>query len=379
MKVYIISISDYGDMIRDKLVRALKKKNSNIGIYGDFLIKNKMFKSNTVYRTQNLSKLIEKSDYIIKNILDVDPDIVITIGNWDFFLEIHKIIKKMGKIMQAHYMSPDVLDHNKNEAIEMSKYIHHLLTILPNEEQYFIDRLPVTFVGNPAVENHVIKTDIKHLRDTFGLTPLNKIVTIFPGSIIEDIKKMLPLFLLSAESLGKENSLIYFGVLANESNVKVVKEIFANYKINGDVITNEEYRADLISVSSAVIDGSKLDSLDLSVAGIPHIMAYRYTFLEKFMNPRKFKLMNLSNIVFGRDVIPFLRGLNCTKSNIIKYVLDLVNKEALYKEQEKAFHEIYDLLYDMRSLPSEKAATIILDMVEKESCVLGVDCIYRYE
>lgn len=384
MVAYVVSVSKLGDLVGEKLVASLKKQKPNIRIFGvgdakmqaaglqQNLDNINIKRSNTLYHTEHLSALLRSVDEIVRDVDRVSPKVLVTIGNWDFASVLHQRVGRKDSIMHVHYVAPE---ENKHEKVLP---IHQLFTIFPNQEKEF-SNVSVNYVGNPAVEMHYTNAESSRVFDKYGIGISNRIISVLPGSNDEDIKRNLPYFVKAIELLYKENENFYFAVMADEDNYALVKKITSASMVNINVIEDGADKPFFMVGAAGVIVASKFVSLELMLSGVPHIVAYRQKFLERFTHPAKLKYINMANVAYGKNIVPFLLNKDCNSQNIKDYVFELSEKDSLYKKQMKDFGDAFEFFNNDKQRPSEKAAAIILDMMEHEGCILGADCIYKYE
>ena len=187
MLVYLIAGEPSGDMLGARLMRAFKEKDKNIsfvGVGGDNMQKeglDSLFDitdlaiMGLVEVIPSIPKVLRHIKNTIEDIKLKKPDVVITIDSWSFSARIHKGLRKQNiKVPQVHYVAPQVWAWKKKRAKTMYKYIDHLLTLFPNEPQYFTPyKLPTTFVGHPAIESSMLNIKTDGFREKYQI-PSNK-------------------------------------------------------------------------------------------------------------------------------------------------------------------------------------------------------------
>ena len=164
-KIFIVVGEASGDAIGAKLMTALKKFNTKLDFYGVGGDKMCAEGFRTIFPSNNLSlmgfteiiphllKLSNCMKKTVEEVLEYNPDIIITIDssgfNFRFIKKIKEHFKKQG-VPIVHYVAPMVWAYNLKRAFEVSKLYDHILLILPFEAQYF-KHMPCTFVGNPII------------------------------------------------------------------------------------------------------------------------------------------------------------------------------------------------------------------------------------
>ena len=120
-KIFILTGEPSGDKLASKVIRELKKENSQIeylsvggenlkslGIKSIFDLKEITFIGFTNVIT-NIFKINRKINDTVKAIKDFNPDILFTVDSPDFTLRVAKLIKKTHPdIKTIHYVAPQV-------------------------------------------------------------------------------------------------------------------------------------------------------------------------------------------------------------------------------------------------------------------------------
>lgn len=376
-KIYLIAGEPSGDLLGSRLMRALSAKADVefFGLGGDTM-KQAGLKSlfdisdlavmGLVEVIPSIPRVLRRIKQVVNDITITQPDVVITIDSWSFSSRVHKALRKLNlPIKQVHYVAPQVWAWKKRRAKTMYKYIDELLTLLPNEAQYFTPyHLHVDFVGHPVIESAALKADGQEFRRQHNIPPSAQVISILPGSRHNEVAKLLPDFLRAAEILYRQNQNLYF-VLPTVSTVTGrVRQATKGVDFPLLVVETESERYGAFQASSAAIAASGTVALELAICQIPHLIAYKVSPLTYVLakNLVKIKYVNLTNIMLNRLVIPELLQYDCTAENIAKVITDLLGKQELYQNQIAAFAEIKQYLSSGEQTPSAKAAQLILDM-----------------
>lgn len=376
-KIYLIAGEPSGDLLGSRLMRALSAKADVefFGLGGDTM-KQAGLKSlfdisdlavmGLVEVIPSIPRVLRRIKQVVNDITITQPDVVITIDSWSFSSRVHKALRKLNlPIKQVHYVAPQVWAWKKRRAKTMYKYIDELLTLLPNEAQYFTPyHLHVDFVGHPVIESAALKADGQEFRRQHNIPPSAQVISILPGSRHNEVAKLLPDFLRAAEILYRQNQNLYF-VLPTVSTVAGrVRQATKGVDFPLLVVETESERYGAFQASSAAIAASGTVALELAICRIPHLIAYKVSPLTYVLakNLVKIKYVNLTNIMLNRLVIPELLQYDCTAENIAKVITDLLGKQELYQNQIAAFAEIKQYLSSGEQTPSAKAAQLILDM-----------------
>ncbi len=380
LKVYIIAGEPSGDLLASRLMRAMKKKYQNVeffGVGGDTMQQEGL---PSLFNIADLSvmgivevipsipKILRHIKEVIEDILKIKPDVVITVDSWSFSARIHKAIRrKKIKVPQIHYVAPQVWAWNKKRAKTMYKYIDCLLTLLAHEPKYFIPHhLPAYFVGHPVIESGVVSANGNDFREAHHISKDKRIICLLPGSRKNEVSKLLPVFIETAQNMQEKDKRFYFVVPTVSTVANSVKNILKNSNINYLVVENEQDRYCAFHASEGAIAASGTVALELAIANVPHIIAYKVSSFTAWLAKHllHIQFVNLSNILLGREIVPELLQERCSPSNIERNLYNVMKNGNLFDIQQKGFAKVLETLGTGKSTPSENACKIILEQIK---------------
>ena len=179
LKVYLIAGEPSGDLLGARVIRALKKLQPDVQIFGVggesmqeeglqslFNIKD-LAVMGFLEVLPHLPKILKHFKEIQVDIARVQPDIIMTIDSYSFSIRVHKMLRKNKcATPHVHLVAPQVWAWNKGRAKKIGHFVDHLFCLLPNEPQYFAPYgMPATFVGHPVIEGGADKGDAKAFRE----------------------------------------------------------------------------------------------------------------------------------------------------------------------------------------------------------------------
>ncbi len=290
-------------------------------------------------------------DYL-KN--EYKPDLVLLIDYGAFNLAISKYLKKAG-IKTFYFIPPQVWASRKWRLKTIKKHIDKVLTIFPFEkEMYDKEGISAEFVGHPLVKELPPQADREDFFNRHGLDTNKKLVSIFPGSRVFEIKFLLDIFIKAAEILTQkdENIQIVFSNAPNLSE-KVFGDKLKNYKV-----IKGENRA-LLSVSDALILASGTVALEAAFYKTPMIIAYKgpFFFYLIYLLVRSINKACLVNIITGKEYVEEFLMYKAKSDKIADKILKLLNNEDERNAQLKGLNEVQEMLTDKHCV--EEVAKII--------------------
>jgi len=382
MLVYLVAGEPSGDMLGARLMRALRELNPEIkfaGVGGDNIKKEGV---DSIFDISDLAimgaievipsipKVLRHIRETVDDIIEKKPDVVITIDSWSFSARVHKALrKKKVKVLQMHYVAPQVWAWKKGRAKTMYKYIDHLLTLFPNEPAYFTPyHLKADFVGHPAIESSMITANAKEFIKKYNIPEAKRIVLILPGSRHNEVANLLPTFLETVQELKTKNEDLYFVLPTVKTVEKRVREMVKESKADILIINTQEDRYAAANAAQAAIAASGTVALELAIIDVPHLVAYKVPALTEFLARifTNIKYINLTNILLNKPIVPELLQKDCNKQKLISITNDLLNaRSELYTKEKEAFKALRKTLGMGEIQPSRKAAEIVINAIEE--------------
>ena len=268
LKIYLIAGEPSGDLLGSRLMRALRKKTNNevefFGIGGDTMEQeglkslfdiSELAVMGLVEVIPSIPKVLKRIKQTVADIKKNNPDIVITIDSWSFCSRVHKALRKQNiGVKQLHYVAPQVWAWKKRRAKTMYKYVDELLTLLPNEPQYFTKHhLKTIFVGHPVVESDALKADGQSFRKKYNISDEKQVISILPGSRHTEVSKLLPDFLTAARIIYEQNPDVVFALPTVKTVVNRIKHMTRNNRLPLIILETENDRYSAFQASSAAI------------------------------------------------------------------------------------------------------------------------------
>ena len=216
-KLFIITGEYSGDRHASDVVRELKKINPDIDIEavgGQNLsaLGVKLFCDHSKMSAMGLSFEVLKNhislgksvaDYI-KNVYK--PDMVLFVDYGGFNLNLSKVLSNCG-IKLYYYIPPQIWASRKWRLKTVKKNIDKVLTIFPFEKSMYEEiGVDVEFVGHPILNQLPEAKDRNELFEENGFDKNKKLISIFPGSRVFEVKNLLKMFLEAARVVKEKES-----------------------------------------------------------------------------------------------------------------------------------------------------------------------------
>ncbi|WP_440937934.1 lipid-A-disaccharide synthase [Candidatus Pelagibacter sp.] len=372
-KIFILTGETSGDKLASKVISKIKEKYNDIeylsvggsylnslGIRSIFNLKEITYIGFTSV-ILNFFKIKKKIDYTIDEITKFNPDILFSVDSPDFTLRVAERIKNINpKIKTIHYVAPQVWVWREGRVKKFKNFLDHILLLFNFEKKYFDkENINNTFVGHPLVEKQNFqKTDISNLIDTS-----KKIISVFPGSRLSELKLLLPILIKSIELLSNKFKNLQFIFHSTLEKKDFIKNFISKNNIeNVDVISDDKIKDLILSKSIFAISKSGTVSLEICSHKIPSIIIYKMNFMNfmivKFLV--KIRFANIINIINDKEIIPELIQKECNPDEIYKSVTYLLKNPDMMKEQIKQCQKTLDEIKSKTS-SADEAANVVLN------------------
>lgn len=368
-RLFIVTGEYSGSMHAAKVVECIKSKNPDVEIegIGDENLENcgvKLFADHRKMSAVGLSPSIlinhimlgkRVVDYLIK---DFKPDMVLLIDYGAFNTKIAGFLKKAG-IKVYYYIPPQVWATRKHRIKEIKRNVDKVLCIFPFEvelyKEYGID---VHYCGHPLVKQLPQKADRDAFFEKYGLDKSKKLVSIFPGSRVFELKYLMKTFINSAKILRATYPDVQF-LVSHAPNLS--SEDYNKYLGGEDtfkVIKGDNHA--LLSVSDALILASGTVALEAALYEVPMIISYKgpYIFYLIYLFVRCIKKVALPNIILDKFVVPELIQHNANPKKIASEITKLLFDEKYRCEKIGELKKVKELLSDKYS--ANEVANVIL-------------------
>lgn len=428
-KIAIIAGEASGDVIGAKLIKALQKLELNfesMGIGGSDM-QSRGFR--TIFPIEDISvmgftevissipRIFWRLSQTISFIKKYKPDIIITIDAPGFNFRLVRRLRNQLKlkIPIIHYVAPSIWAYKPERAKLVAELYDHIFLILPFEKPYFdAVALSSTFVGHHAVENELPALSKTKIKEYYGLSDQDTIITIMPGSRKMEINKHIHIFkeaidLLKSkhknlkiviptlphlvETIGKkfnntisskqknelEQNRIF---LTNQTNVAEQKLNTPEYSKRSHflfiptenifITADPVVKTELIYISDVAITKSGTSILELMRYNIPMVTAYKLSKITAIILKLqlKIKFVSICNLILDQLIIPEYLQENCVAAKIAAGINLLLTNQESRNRQLESFAKVMSILgYGDTPSPSQKAALQIINILNTQNSI----------
>ena len=377
IKIFIIAGELSGDNLGEGLIKELKKVITNLEIYG--VGGEKMISQGLkpIFDIKTLSimgifEVITKIPKILKllklaknKIIEIKPDIVVTIDAPGFNFRLQKSIKNL-KLKRVHYVAPSVWAWKSYRAKRISKFLDHLLVLYPFEKKYFtVHGLNTTFIGHPIAFDHKYKDNDYFYENTLKDKSLLKI-GVLPGSRLSEIDKLLPIFIKSAHLINSNYENVRFYIITTKSFKSKIVKLFSATELNYYITDDQNEKYNIFSNIDFALCASGTVTIELAKASTPMLVVYKLNIVTWYIvkTLAKVKTATILNILLKEKFIPELFQNSVNEDNIFKIISNYINHLNIRDNQIKKLTKGINELKNIKGNPSEIAVIEILKLLK---------------
>jgi lipid-A-disaccharide synthase len=313
-----------------------------------------------------LPLLLRRMRETVDAIVAAPPDVLVLIDAPDFTHRIaRRVRRRLPHLPIVKYVSPSVWVWRPGRARAMRGSIDLLLALLPFEPEVHrqLGGPDCVYVGHSLLEHLAdLRPSADEQRLRAGSPPL---VLALPGSRAQEIERLATMF---GETLG---------MVAAKSGPFELSELTSRWPIRPRIVIDEAEKYAAFRRARAALAASGTVTLELALAGVPTVAAYRIPALEgmifrmvRRMHPViKVRSVILANLVLGEWAIPEFIQRDCTVENLAAALTDILGDTPSRQRQIEAFKRLETIMGASGVGPSKRAAQAVLDLVERRSAM----------
>jgi lipid-A-disaccharide synthase len=382
LRIWLVAGEESGDQLGAKLMRALKASHGEDNVAFEGV-------GGVAMGREGLSSLFPLSDIAVMGIdavvarlplivrrvyQTVDaivrsrPDAVVIIDSAEFTHAIAKRVRRRApSVPVVNYVSPSVWAWRPGRARKMRAYVDHVLALKPFEPEAHrrLGGPPCTYVGHPLTERLSELRPRPGERPGIDDTPLNLLV--LPGSRRSEIARLMEPFGATLGILASQLQRPFRAVLPAVSHLADdIEERARMWPVKPEIVRGEEAKYAAFRSAHAALAASGTVSLELALAGVPMVVAYKVSRLEEqlkyFLTVPSIVLVNL---ILGENVIPERIQWDCTPEKLTETLLPLLAGTPERRRQLDAFARLDDIMSTGDESPSARAARIVLEVATR--------------
>ncbi|XP_010252592.1 PREDICTED: probable lipid-A-disaccharide synthase, mitochondrial [Nelumbo nucifera] len=386
LRIFMVSGEVSGDVIASRLMASLKKlcpfPIRFAGVGGTLMTKEglkSMFPMEDIAimgiweLVPHLNKIRVKLKEATEAAFIFQPHIVVTVDSkgfsFRFLRQLRARYRHQGLVgpVHFHYVAPSFWAWKGGESRlrGLCEFVDHLLCILPFEEEVCRSNgLNATFVGHPILEDALdlnlgkdcclnewkVQGDGEGFRNEHRISSGTTVITLLPGSRLQEVTRMLPIFSDTIKLLkGSFPELTTVIPVAPNCHVEnYISRAIQTWSVPTILIPGEsqQLRYDAFSASRVALTTSGTAAIELQLARLPCVVTYRAHLLTEWFVRYKARIqyISLPNILLDSAVIPEVLFQACTPKNLVEFLIKVIHDEGLRKAQAITAEKVLRLL-----------------------------------
>jgi lipid-A-disaccharide synthase len=379
--IFLIATEESGDRLGAALMKVLRQRLGDAvrfeGVGGQSMAREGLA---SLFPIQELSiigfagvvkqlpKLLRLIRETVGAVMRARPDILVIIDSPDFTHRVARRVRMRDPAIPiVDYVSPSVWAWRPGRARAMRVYIDHVLALLPFEPREY-NRLqgpPCSYVGHPLIEQ--IGTLRPDLEDKKRRDQAPPVLLVLPGSRRSEIRHHARIFGAALGRLRAEGVAFELILPTMPHLTEMVHDSVKDWNVTPQIVAGEQEKRAAFRIARAALAKSGTVTLELALAGVPMITAYRVGAAEAFILRRAIKVPSviLANLVVGKEIVPEFLQENCTAEALAPALREVLNDTPLRRRQLEAFVTLDSIMSTGGVPPSVRAADIVLAMLRK--------------
>lgn len=314
-----------------------------------------------------LPLLLRRMEDAARGIADFAPDLLLTIDAPDFCLRVAKKVRaRAPSIPIAHWVCPSVWAWRSGRARRMAPHVDRILALLPFEPAA-LERLhgPRTiYVGHPLIERlPTLRPDAREAAIRADVAA--PVVLILPGSRRSEIRHLLPIFGEAVVRIAAVRPDARFLLPAVSHLREEIGQATRDWAVQPDIVVGEAEKLAAFRVARAALAASGTVTLELALAQVPTVAAYRGASWEAAIARRLIKLPSviLPNLILGRSVVPEFIQDDATPDALSLSLLAALMDGPERQRQLEGFAEVETIMKSAGASPAANAVEAALALV----------------
>jgi len=320
---------------------------------------------------RGLPKILRAIRSAADAVIAARPDALVVIDSPDFTHRVARRVRRFAPgIPILDYVSPSVWAWRPGRARAMRSYIDCVLAILPFEPAVHrqLGGPPCVYVGHPLIERlDELRPGPADIARRQSQPPL---LAILPGSRVGEVRRLLAIFGATIGRLAAQGVPVELVLPTVPQVLAQVRAETASWPLPPRIVLEATEKRTAFRQARAALAASGTVTLELALAGVPTVAAYRVPLVDEFI-ARALRLHTrlssiiLANLVLGRNVVPEFLQRDCTPAHLAAALAPLFADTAERQKQTDAFAGLSSIMSVGDLAPSDKAAGVVLDLARR--------------
>ncbi|SDR41168.1 lipid-A-disaccharide synthase [Rhizobiales bacterium GAS191] len=309
-----------------------------------------------------LPLLLRRIRQTVEALLAARPDVLVIIDSPDFTHRVARRLRaRLPKLPVVDYVSPSVWAWRPGRARAMRRYVDQVLALLPFEPEAHrkLGGPSCTYVGHPLSQR--LGDFMPDLDDEAARQASPPLLLVLPGSRRTEIRRLLPVF---GETIARLHAthpirpvLPAVPWLAQE-----IADATRSWPLVPQIVTGEAAKLAAFRQGRAALAASGTVSLELALAGVPTVAAYKVGALEVHILRLLVTAPHilLPNLILEERAVPELVQDDCTPEALGAALLPLLQDSPARRAQLAALAQVRERIAIPGETPAARAAGIVI-------------------
>jgi len=380
-KIFLIATEESGDRLGANLMKVLRQRLGGAvqfeGVGGQSMAREGLASLFPIEElsiiglaavARQLPKILRLIRETTRAVTLASPDILVIIDSPDFTHRVARRVRARDpSIPIVDYVSPSVWAWRPGRARAMSRYVDHVLALLPFEPEEYrrLRGPPCSYVGHPLIEQTgTLRPNAAEQKRRNEAPP---VLMVLPGSRRSEIRHHMAAFGETLSRLSDEGVAFELILPTMPHLLDAVSEGLKSWKVAPRIVIGEQEKRAAFRIARAALAKSGTVTLELALAGVPMVTAYRTGAVEAWILIRAINVKSviLANLVVGENVVPEFLQQECTPEKLASAVRDVLDDSPLRRRQVEAFAGIDNIMSTGNQPPGVRAADIVLATLRK--------------
>jgi lipid-A-disaccharide synthase len=377
LRIFLVAAEESGDRLGGALMKALRERAGRVeflgvggrsmaaeGLNSPFPIDDLAIIGFTAI-PRRLPKILRRIRETAVAAVAARPDVLVIIDSPDFTHRVARRVRAADpSIPIANYVSPSVWAWRPGRARAMRRYVDHVLALLPFEPDVHtrLGGPPCTYVGHPLTDQ--IATLRPNAEEASRRLTDPPVVVVLPGSRSGEIRRHAAVFGDAIERVRARAGALELVLPTVPHLLEAVRAATASWPVRPRIVVEEAEKRAAFRTARAALAKSGTVTLELALAGVPMVTAYRVSGPEAWLARRVLRIPSviLANLVIGENVVPEFLQEACTAESLSAALLPLLNDTPERRRQIAAFSRLDRIMDIGAGAPAARAAEVVLTL-----------------
>lgn len=311
-----------------------------------------------------LPRILRRMGETVRAIVARPPDVLVLLDAPDFTHRVaRKVRKRLPDLPIVKYVAPTVWVWRPGRARAMAPHVDRVLALLPFEPEamHALGGPPTTYVGHPLLgELATLRPDAAEAARRAASPP---VLLVLPGSRRSELARLGATFGEVLERLRAEVPDIELVLPTLPARRAQIEEMVASWAVKPRIVVSDEEKRAAFRIARTALAASGTVTLELALAGVPTVAAYRVPWLEGRIAPFiiRVKTAILPNLILDEPAMPEYLQWHIDPPAMASQLARLIAGGPEREAQLAAFARLDAVMGEGGEPPSRRAARAVLE------------------